>query len=226
MDEKYKLIMGLDDGTKAIDGSQVFRALERAHDIRKFEIDLYWKRSSQMYVIVAALLTAFGLLVSNNAFLGATAIACLGTIVSFAWVHVNKGSKFWQENWEAHIDILEDSVEGALYKVVNVTKEKEYAYSVSKINMTVSWIITWCWFATATSMIIFTANRGIKTDNQDYVNWLQEKNITIVIAIFTIVCLIYIACKDIHGSNLVGKAKFIGKYKFKKRDITKWGDSK
>ena len=26
---------------------------------------------------------------------------------SYAWVIVNKGSSFWQKNWERHIDVLE-----------------------------------------------------------------------------------------------------------------------
>ena len=219
MDDEYKTLMGLDDGTEAVKDSQVFRALERAHDIRKFEIDLYWKRSNQMYVIVAALLTAFGVLISNNAFLGATAIACLGTIVSFAWVYVNKGSKFWQENWESHIDMLEDSTEGALYKVVNVTKENDNAYSVSRINMTVSWIITWCWFAISAFMV-YSYSSYQDSNKNPLLQCLYDIYTPYILGALTIASLIYIGSRSKHGSNLVGEIKFIGKYKFKKRDIT------
>ncbi|MGH8568044.1 MAG: hypothetical protein ACREXU_08475, partial [Gammaproteobacteria bacterium] len=31
---------------------------------------------------------------------------------------VNRGSKFWQENWENHVDLLEDQIMGPLYKTV------------------------------------------------------------------------------------------------------------
>ena len=219
MDKNYKDIMGFDK-TKAIRDIQIYDALERAHDIRKFEIDLYWRRSNQMYFIVAGLLTAFGVLLSENYFLGATAIACLGTIISFAWVHVNKGSKFWQENWEAHIDILEDSVEGNLYKVVNMEK-KENAYSVGRINRAVSWIITYSWGITTLGMIVFGFNYKPKDGVQ---KWLYDIDIAYVILmlilIFGISCLYYIF--RFHESELKYKVdKDVGKYTFIKRDIDK-----
>src|SRR5690554_7502176 len=45
-------------------------------------------------------------------------LSCLGVVFSFAWFCVNRGSKYWQENWEKHVDVLEDEVTGPLYKVV------------------------------------------------------------------------------------------------------------
>jgi len=47
------------------------------------------------------------------------------------------GAKFWQDNWERHIDALEDSVTGPLYKTYFVSKEQPHRwrpFSVTKIN--------------------------------------------------------------------------------------------
>lgn len=80
-------------------------------------------------------------------------IICLGLVFSFAWYLVNKGSKFWQENWEKHIDMTEDSVIGPLYKTT-ISKEsyssfwvptKAYAASVSKINQILSLFVFLIW---------------------------------------------------------------------------------
>ena len=58
---------------------------------------------------------------------------------------MNIGSKKWQENWEKHIDMLEDEVTGPIYKTVwNGT-----AYSVSQINIAVSGFVTGVWLVLA-----------------------------------------------------------------------------
>jgi len=59
---------------------------------------------------------------------------------------VNKGSKFWQQNWEAHIDILEKEISGPLYKTLNYRNSKPI-YSVSKINEKVSMFFIFAWLA-------------------------------------------------------------------------------
>lgn len=55
----------------------------------------------------------------------------LGLIFSVAWTLAISGSKHWQENWEKHIDILEDYITGPLYKTIYYSK---LFYSVSKVN--------------------------------------------------------------------------------------------
>lgn len=131
-------------------------ALEKAHEIRKFEIELYWKRTAYFWTIIAAIFAGFFLMASkNNAIdsemnsLYLPLIAFTGFVFSYAWFLVNKGSKFWQENWEYHIDSLENNITGPLYKTVlckrdNVNSEKmkwkDYitsseSISVSKVNL-------------------------------------------------------------------------------------------
>jgi hypothetical protein len=78
----------------------------------------------------------------NDALLAAS---CLGVFFSVAWYFVNRASKFWQENWEKHVDLLEDSVIGPLYKTVLSDESLRfwrpwgpYPFSVSKLNQILS----------------------------------------------------------------------------------------
>ncbi len=120
-------------------------ALERAHDIRKFEIDLYWKRANYFWLLQAAVFTAVGL--TWKADIGTAgsgtgpaiapivpiALAGLGVVSSCAGWRGSLASKFWQRNWEHHVDMLEGEFEGHLYKTVYVGRDGT-AGSVSGIN--------------------------------------------------------------------------------------------
>ena len=137
------------------------KALEHALDIRKFEIELYWKRASYFWVFIGATFAGFigvqATEISKQKDLSVI-LSCLGFVFSFAWFCVNRGSKHWQENWEKHVDMLEDDVTGPLYKVV-LTRRKPEKYiekahhtltgstpfSVSKINQLISLYITLVW---------------------------------------------------------------------------------
>jgi hypothetical protein len=100
------------------------RALEAALDIRKFEIELYWKRATYFWALIAVAFAGHFTILSARwleepdkstyAFM----VAVIGFVFTFAWFLANKGSKFWQENWENHVDMLEDAVIGPLYKTV------------------------------------------------------------------------------------------------------------
>ncbi|NRY14396.1 ion channel [Clostridium beijerinckii] len=96
------------------------KALEHALDIRKFEIELYWKRASYFWTFIGATLAGYCLVLknatdsSNNDIL--ILLNCLGFAFSISWYLVNRGSKFWQNNWERHVDMLEDEIIGPLYK--------------------------------------------------------------------------------------------------------------
>jgi hypothetical protein len=130
-------------------------ALKQALDIRKFEIELYWKRATYFWTFLAATFAGYFLvhrMESPPQYL--IFIVCnLGFMFSLCWFLVNKGSKFWQNNWERHVDRLEDLEMGPLYKTViseeNLSKwsaTKEYPFSVSKINQLLSLYITVLWF--------------------------------------------------------------------------------
>lgn len=126
-------------------------ALERVWKNRDFEIDHYWKRATYFWTFIAAAFAGYFLLLTKDKIDGIVGLVviCLGLIFSFAWVLVNQGSKMWQENWEAHIDILENAVTGPVYKYVN--QNTKYSFSVSKMNEFVSyfvfsiWLFLLCW---------------------------------------------------------------------------------
>lgn len=129
-------------------------ALQHALDIRKFEIGLYWQRATYFWALIAAafagyfaILAAEHMLPADRAF-NAFVIACLGLIFSLAWFLANRGSKYWQENWENHVDLLEDGITGPLYKTILHRPKNEglisraiegpAPFSVSQINQWVS----------------------------------------------------------------------------------------
>jgi hypothetical protein len=131
------------------DHEQKKAAYEKAWDSKNFEIENYWKRATYFWTfLVPAFAGYFALINSDNYkkvdplhHIETFLIICVGLVISVAWALVNQGSKSWQRNWEAHVDLLEDSITGPLYKIVFPIK----TYSVSKINELVSWffVITW-----------------------------------------------------------------------------------
>lgn len=112
-------------------------ALARAHAIRRFEIELYWKRASYFWVLQAAVFAAVGFMWQSSEAATvpvlAVALGALGLLTSLAGWLSAKGSKFWQENWEHHIDMLEDEFEGRLHKTAYVGRDGP-AWSVSGVN--------------------------------------------------------------------------------------------
>lgn len=132
------------------------RALAYAIDIRKFEIELYWKRATYFWTFIAAAFAGYALThktIDHDPWLSIL-FSALGLVFSFAWYSVNRGSKFWQSNWERHVDYLEDMTLGPLYKVAIVTKDNlggnpitsPGQFSVSKINQILSVFVSAVWF--------------------------------------------------------------------------------
>ncbi|WP_199775143.1 RipA family octameric membrane protein [Pseudoalteromonas sp. T1lg21] len=130
------------------------KALEHALDIRKFEIELYWKRATYFWALIAVTFAGFFGVISSN--IKPTSdkevyvfvIGCIGLFFTWAWFLVNKGSKYWQENWENHVNMLENDIIGPLYKT-SLERPDDDGFiedlvtgpaklSVSKINQWVS----------------------------------------------------------------------------------------
>ena len=146
------------------------KAFELSHDVRKFEIELFWKRGTYYWAFILASFTAYfatmnkvvkdhGLSFScltDLPFLSKLALAIVSLLCFFfclSWVLVNKGSKFWQKNWESHIDVLEEHFSGKLYHTILNTEHSDfkkcpltkeaYDYSVTKVT-TVGSIVLMC----------------------------------------------------------------------------------
>src|SRR3972149_6535405 len=134
-------------------------ALEKALDIRKFEIELYWKRGTYFWAFIAVAFTSYFIVLTTD--ITKTGISqefkdeltfllnLLGLFLSISWFFVNKGSKYWQENWEKHVDLLENEIMGPLYKTIVLRNNfwdrynpiKSFPYSVGKINQLISFAV-------------------------------------------------------------------------------------
>ncbi|MEH3685428.1 hypothetical protein POW75_25955 [Klebsiella pneumoniae] len=67
----------------SINHKKITMALDKAHDIRKFEIDLYWKRATYFFAFFTVITGAFGYLFTHNsyAFLAPT-LAIIGALLN------------------------------------------------------------------------------------------------------------------------------------------------
>jgi hypothetical protein len=144
------------------------KALECALDIRKFEIELYWKRAAYFWAVIALAFTGYFSILGaehmkcDDKFYYAFVISCIGFVFSVAWLFVSRGSKFWQENWEHHVDFLEDNVIGPLYKTVLFKKKLNpfkitdpMKISVSKVNQCCCFFVIIIWIILAINALPF-----------------------------------------------------------------------
>lgn len=124
-------------------------ALDRAHSLRQFEIENYWKRGTYFWAFQLAAFALLGLIwrayaqdqLTQNVLL---LPAGLGAITALVGLLTAKGSKFWQENWESHVDLLEAALEGRLTQTVIVRSGIQW--SVTRVNERLFWLllIGWC----------------------------------------------------------------------------------
>jgi hypothetical protein len=127
-------------------------ALKVAHDIRKFEIDLYWKRATYFWTFIAAAFAGYFVLRKEGDAASVLVVSCLGFLFSLAWYFVNRGSASWQRNWEWHVDLLEDKITGPLYKIhINRYSYKfwdladPFPFSPARINNILALCVTLIW---------------------------------------------------------------------------------
>jgi uncharacterized membrane protein len=109
--------------------------------------------------------------------------------MSLCWVFIGKASKYWQENWENIVDLLEDAYMGPLYKTT-LKKDRKccnwfnplepYKYSVSKISQLLSFgiFLTWLLLFINSFFTIFQCSFG------------DEKIKAIIVIIVTLVLLV------------------------------------
>jgi len=152
---KYNQIKKEDYDTLFSDKKKQLQALKTALDTRKFEIELYWKRATYFWAFIASSFTGYFALMASKNFhqysLLTALIAVMGFCFSLGWYFVNRGSKYWQENWEAHVGKLEEIKHGPLFKILLIPKHskwqllKSYPFSVSRINNVLSIITIIIW---------------------------------------------------------------------------------
>ena len=169
--EKYRQLFGIhsDFNPKSEKNTIRAAALQKAWEVRNFEIDKFWSRATFYWGFIVLIGTGYITVVTNktNETLEALPLdfilICLGVVFSFAWVLIIKGSKQWQENWEQHIFMLEDTIYGPLYKTTY--KSKSLFFSVSEISEIVAWciFIAWCLLALQFLCIHFSCGIQLKT---------------------------------------------------------------
>lgn len=139
-------------GTPGADSGRQKEALNHALDIRKFEIDTYWKRATYFWALIAASLVAYFAIEGKAEHRATLIVTCLGALFSLGWYLVNRGSSSWQRNWEVHVDLLEDEIIGPLHKTL-INRHRQsfwdlagpYPYSPSRINTILSLILVLTW---------------------------------------------------------------------------------
>jgi uncharacterized membrane protein len=149
-------------GNNSNHSPQQEEALKQASDIRKFEIELCWKRAAYFWAFIASAFVAYfsvanekleSLPVDKKAAL--FIIALFGLFLSFCWFFINKASHYWIRNWEHQVELLEDEITGPLYKRNIVCNEtgcwltkmilRPYKHSASRINQLLSFAVVIIW---------------------------------------------------------------------------------
>ena len=137
-------------------------ALKKAWATRNFEIDLYWKRATYFWVFNTTVAVAvFYIYTKINSNLILIPLVLLGFACSLAWCLSNLASKHWQENWENHIKLLEDSVYGRLYKTTITDYEYAIKPSVTRLNLKISVLVVLAWLIVFTKLTINLWTSGL-----------------------------------------------------------------
>lgn len=128
------------------------KRFEVAVQIRNFEIELFWKRSVFFWGFIASAFVGYAALRSSSESL-ALLVACFGMVCSCAWALLNRGSKYWQESWEAKVEGFELPVTGKLFaeeEPIQYHKGRWLGarkYSVSKLSIALSDYVFLLWLA-------------------------------------------------------------------------------
>ncbi|WP_238365813.1 hypothetical protein [Mesobacterium pallidum] len=160
--ELYRKKLGFPE---ASDKDRRERAFDLAHQLRQFEIELTWKRSTYFWGLQIAAFVAYATIFRSVDFAeppitrGAEVLQSKSTFGAFLLLITSlfglassvilsksiKSSKQWQYNWEKHIDFLEHEFSGDLYKTV-YRREKDFEVSLTGLNLASSSVaaLTWC----------------------------------------------------------------------------------
>lgn len=133
-------------------------AFRIAHELRRFEIELIWRRSTYFWGLQIAAFAGVGLIVASinsnsstqagmlpwSAIAFSIVVALFGLSGALAWYWTAKASKVWMYNWETHIDFLEDEFTGSLYKTLYF-RDNRRRLSLTGVNeaVTLTAVVLW-----------------------------------------------------------------------------------
>jgi len=128
---------------------------DKVLDLRKFEIENFWKRTLFFWGTIALIYAgSFNAKLDNYQII----IPLIGLLFNIIFSLSTRGSKYWQEHWETIAIIYENELKFDLFKhdtqnLVNKNSKsrftKPYRFSVSKLTMLLSdlsvllWGILW-----------------------------------------------------------------------------------
>lgn len=78
-------------------------------------------------------------------------VSVIGYFFSLGRYFVNRGSKYWQENWERHVKYLEQKIQGPLFSYVKIPDQRfwnltdSYPFSVSRVNQLLNVLMILFW---------------------------------------------------------------------------------
>jgi len=190
-DEQYVSYFGL----KNPENKDLHKAaFKKAWETRNYEIDKFWQRSMFFWGFIVLIFTGYvkvitekdnqSIKVMNLDFY----LILLGLIFSVAWILIILGSKRWQENWEKHIDYLEDEITGPLYKTLYY-KGKKY-YSVSGINLILAWVVLVTWIF----LLLQYFYNNITIIKNFILNFCNSFHVILFLflpLVFTVICIFY-----------------------------------
>jgi len=192
-----------EDYINNFDEKKLEEAFQIALETRKFEIGLYWKRTGYFVLFIGAVFVGYYkvLLISGPSDSEKEwlllLLSSLGFLLSLLWYMANRGSKFWQENWEEHIEDLSIELGKPIFGIIKINEHtiynprqfnESYPFSVSKVNQMVSLIITFSW------LIILLKDLGqyLILEN-NYFDWGK---FFVAVADFIWVYLIFKSCRS------------------------------
>lgn len=139
-----------------LDKTQWADMLKVAMEVRQFEISLYWKRANYFWLFVSLCFVAYYHTAYQAAYSLTSVIENLlsawgGFVLSLGWYFANRGSKYWQENWEQHIAVLSRTLGIPIFELLKSNHRKvselvtSYPYSLSRVNQVINIAVIAVW---------------------------------------------------------------------------------
>ncbi|MEZ2122443.1 hypothetical protein [Corynebacterium sp. CCM 9203] len=174
--------MGMETGEIDVNrDDRLKNLLKIAHETRNFEIELYWRRATYYWGFMVAIFAGlkWG---SDGSDVLEVLFSLLGVLFAVGWYWSSLGSKYWQENWEYHVTVLEVISEIPIHSVRKLPNKRKcldplraYPYSVSKINHLLSLSVVLFW------LCIFTYSVSSLFDGFAFRNAFTVASIIVVV---------------------------------------------
>lgn len=143
-------------------------AYDKSHASKNFEIELYWKRATYTWTLIAALITFCGLLINpyftkdkdDGLIFVAFVTSVIGILVTIVCNLIIESGERWKKNWEVHTALLEPLFSGSLYATHVVSSENRL--SIAKLNNALYLMFLFIWILIIESIIAMKFDSDIK----------------------------------------------------------------